>query len=153
MPLQIFNSNLIYPILYLPEGVHIWHNSWQLFVNYNKGLRSDHRFDLRVEVQGQIYLKSICLMARNINSSFMFWLMVFIFGTIVACGVYITTKVYGHLYDFGDKGQGQMYLNLPSALKTNSTFINPPTRSGEGIIGMPSSIHPFIHTSCISWTL
>ena len=71
--------------------------------------------------------------------------MVFIFGTIVACGVYITTKVYGHLYDFGDKGQGQMYLNLPSALKTNSTFINPPTRRRDYRNAFVySSVYPYI---------
>ena len=72
VPLQIVNKKYKYTILYLREGVHIWHNTWLLCVNYNIGLRSDHRFDLGVEVQGQIYLKAICLMARNTNSSFMY---------------------------------------------------------------------------------
>ena len=56
MPHQIVDINYIYTILYLPEGVHIWHNNWLVCVSYNTGLRSDHRFDLEVEVQGQIYL-------------------------------------------------------------------------------------------------
>ena len=56
VPLQIVNRSYIYTILYLLEGVHIWHNNWLLCVNYNIGLSSDHRFDLRVEVQGQINL-------------------------------------------------------------------------------------------------
>ena len=72
VPLKIVNRNYIYTILYLPEGVHIWHNNCPLCVNCNIGLKSDHRFDLGDEVQGQIYLKYICLMARNTNSSFMF---------------------------------------------------------------------------------
>ena len=74
VPPQIVNINNIYTILYLPEGVHIWYNNWLLCVTYNIGLRSDHRFDLGLEVQGQIYLQSICLMAYT-NSSFMFWLL------------------------------------------------------------------------------
>ena len=58
VPLQIVNRNYFYTIvyMYLPKGVHIWHNNWLLCVNYNKGLRSDFRCDLRVEVQSQIYM-------------------------------------------------------------------------------------------------
>ena len=56
VPLQIVNRNYIYTILYLPEGIHIWHNNWLLCVNYNIDLSSDHRFDLGVEVRGQINL-------------------------------------------------------------------------------------------------
>ena len=59
MPLQIVNRNYIYTILYMPEGVHIWHNNWLLSVDYNKCLRSDHRCDLGIEDQSQIYLDSI----------------------------------------------------------------------------------------------
>ena len=46
----------------MPEGVHIWPNNWLLCVYCNIGLRSDHQFDLGLEVQGQICLKYICLM-------------------------------------------------------------------------------------------
>ena len=56
----------------MPEGVRIWHINWPLSENFNKGLRSDHRCDLGIKDQSQIYLESICLMARNTNSSFMF---------------------------------------------------------------------------------
>ena len=70
--LQIVNRNYIYTILYMPEGVHIWHSNWLLSVDYNEGLRSDHRCDLGIEGQSQIFLESICLMARNTKSSFMF---------------------------------------------------------------------------------
>ena len=70
--LQIVNRNYIYTLLYLPEGAYIWHNNLLLFVNCNIGLRSDQQFDLGGEVQGQIYLKYICLMDRNTNSSFRF---------------------------------------------------------------------------------
>ena len=59
VPLQIVNRNYIYAILYMPEGVHIWHSNWLLSVDYNKGLRSDHRQDLEIEDQSQIYLESI----------------------------------------------------------------------------------------------
>ena len=72
MSLQIVNRNYIYTILYMPEGVHSWHSNWLLSVDYDKGLRSDHRCDLGIEDQSQIYLGSILLMARNTNSSFMF---------------------------------------------------------------------------------
>ena len=80
-------KDYFYTVLYMPEGVHIWHSYWLLSVDYNKGLRSDHRCDLGIEDQSQKYLESIWLMARNTNSSFMFWLRVFIFCTMVACGV------------------------------------------------------------------
>ena len=43
----------------MPEGVNIWHSNWLLCVDYNKGLRSDHRCDLGIEDQSQIYLESI----------------------------------------------------------------------------------------------
>ena len=56
----------------MPEGVHIWHSNWQLSEDYNKSLRSDHRCDLGIEDQSQMYLESIRFMARNTNSSFMF---------------------------------------------------------------------------------
>ena len=72
IPLQIVNRNYIYTILYLPEDVHTWRNNQSLCVYYNKGIRSDHRCDLGIEGQTQIYLKPICLLARNTNSSFMF---------------------------------------------------------------------------------
>ena len=47
-------------------------NNWLLCVDYNIGLRSDQHCDPGIEGQSQIYLKSICLMAPNTNSSFMF---------------------------------------------------------------------------------
>ena len=72
VPLKIANRNYIYTILYMPEGVHIWHCNWLLSVDYNEGLRSDHRCDLGIEGQSQIYLENICRMPRNTNSSFMF---------------------------------------------------------------------------------
>ena len=72
MPLQIVNRNYIYTILYMHEGVHIYHSNWLLIVDYNEALRSDHQCDLGIEGQSQKYLESICLMARNTNSSFMF---------------------------------------------------------------------------------
>ena len=53
------------------EGVHIWHSKWLLSVHYNKCLISDHRCDLGIEDLSQIYLESLCLMARNTNSSFL----------------------------------------------------------------------------------
>ena len=59
MPLQIVNRNYIYTILYMPEGVHIWHSNWLLSVDYNKVLRSDHRCDLGIEDLSPIYLESI----------------------------------------------------------------------------------------------
>ena len=59
VPLHIVNRNYIYTILYKPEGVHIWHSNWLLSVDYNKGLRIDHRCDLGIENQSQIYLESI----------------------------------------------------------------------------------------------
>ena len=59
VPLQIVDRNYIYTILYMSEGVHIWHSNWLLSVYYNKGLRSDHRCDLEIEDQSQIYLESI----------------------------------------------------------------------------------------------
>ena len=65
MPRQIVNRNYIYTKLYLPEGIHIWHNNWLLCVDYNKGLRPKHRCDLGVKGQSQIYLKSICLIYCN----------------------------------------------------------------------------------------
>ena len=71
VPLQIVNRNYIYTILYMPK-VFTYNSNWLLSVDYNKGLRSDHRCDLGIEGQSQIYLESICLMARNTNSSFMF---------------------------------------------------------------------------------
>ena len=43
----------------MPEGVHIWHSNWLFIVDYNKGLRSDHRCDLVIEDQSQIDLESI----------------------------------------------------------------------------------------------
>ena len=43
VPLQIVKRNYIYTILYMPEGIHIWHSNWLLSVDYNKGLSSDHR--------------------------------------------------------------------------------------------------------------
>ena len=70
--LQIVNRNYIYTILYMPKVVHIWHSNWLLSEDYNEVLRSDHRCDLGIESQSQIYLvESICLMTRNTNSSFM----------------------------------------------------------------------------------
>ena len=59
VPLQNVNRNYIYTILYMPEGVHIWHSNWLLSVDYNKGLRSDHRCYVGIEDQDQIYLESI----------------------------------------------------------------------------------------------
>ena len=59
MSLQIVNINYIYTILYMPEGVHIWYSDWLLIVGFNKGLRSDHRCDLGIEDQSQIYLEAI----------------------------------------------------------------------------------------------
>ena len=59
VPLQIVNRNYIYTILYMPEAVHIWHSNWLFIVDYNKGLRSDHRCDLGIEDQSQIYLEFI----------------------------------------------------------------------------------------------
>ena len=59
VPRQIVNRNYIYTILHMPEGVHIWHSNWLFIVDYNKGLRSDHRCDLVIEDQSQIYLESI----------------------------------------------------------------------------------------------
>ena len=64
VPLQSVNRNHFYTILYWPEVVHIWHNNWLLCVNSNICLRSDHRWYLWVLVQGNLYLKSICLMTR-----------------------------------------------------------------------------------------
>ena len=72
VPLQIVNRNYIYTILYMPEGFHIKHSNWLLSVDYNKGLKSDHRCDLGIEDQSQMYLESVCLMARNTISSLMF---------------------------------------------------------------------------------
>ena len=57
--LQIVNRNYIYTIVYMPEGVYIWHSNWLLSVDYNKGLRFDRRCDLGIEDQSQIYLESI----------------------------------------------------------------------------------------------
>ena len=57
--LQIVNRNYIYTILYMPEGVHIWHSNWLFIEEYNKGLRSDYRCDFGIEDQSQIYLESI----------------------------------------------------------------------------------------------
>ena len=51
VPFQIVNRNYIYTIVYMPEGVHIWHSNWLLSV--------DHRCDLGIEAQSQIYLQSI----------------------------------------------------------------------------------------------
>ena len=59
VPLQIVNRNYIDTIVYMPEGVHICHSNWLLSVDYNKGLRSDHRCDLGIEDQSQVYLESI----------------------------------------------------------------------------------------------
>ena len=59
VPLQIVNRNYIYTLLYMPEGVHIWHSNWLLSVDYNKGLRSDHRCGFGIEDQSPIYLESI----------------------------------------------------------------------------------------------
>ena len=59
VPLQIVNRTYIYTILYMPEGVHICHSNWLFIVDYKKGLRSDHRCDLGIEDQSQIYLESI----------------------------------------------------------------------------------------------
>ena len=42
VPLQINNINYIYTIMYMPVGVHSWHNYWLLCVNYNTSLRFDH---------------------------------------------------------------------------------------------------------------
>ena len=58
MSLQIVNRNYIYTILYMPEGVHIWHSNLLLSIDYNIGLRSDHRCDLGIEDQSQIYLEA-----------------------------------------------------------------------------------------------
>ena len=57
--LQIVNRNYIYTLLHMLEGVHIWHSNWLLSIDYNKGLRSDHRCDLGINDQSQIYLESI----------------------------------------------------------------------------------------------
>ena len=59
VPLHIVNRNYINKIFYMPEGVHIWHSNWLLSVDYNNGLRSDHRCDLGIEDKSQIYLESI----------------------------------------------------------------------------------------------
>ena len=59
VPFLIVNRNYIYTILYMPEGVYIWHSNWLFIVDYNKGLRSDHRCDLGIEDQSLLYLESI----------------------------------------------------------------------------------------------
>ena len=59
VPLQIVNKKYIYTVLYMPEGVHIWHSNWLLCVDYYKGFSSDHRCDLGIEDQSQIYLETI----------------------------------------------------------------------------------------------
>ena len=49
-------------------------------------------------------------MAPNNNSLFMFRLMVFIFGTMIAYSMLITTKVLELGYDLEVKDEGQIYL-------------------------------------------
>ena len=62
----------------------------------------------------------ICLMARNTNSSFIFWPRVFIFGTIIAYGVKITIGFSDHQCDLGVKGQGHIRLKSVKKLSYGS---------------------------------
>ena len=50
------------------------------------------------------------LTARNDNSSFIFQCRVFIFITMITCGVKIKSKVSEHGYDIGVKSQGHLYF-------------------------------------------
>ena len=57
------------------------------------------KLTLGIKGQGQIYNK----LSNGLNSSYMFWWRMFIFGTIIVYDVYITTNVLDPLYDIGYK--------------------------------------------------
>ena len=123
--LEIVNRNSIYTILYLTEGVHIWNNNWLLRVTYNIRLRSDHRFDLRAEVHGQIYLKSIYLMARNTNSSFMFDQGC---SYLAQWSLLVSRKQQKFkITNMTLESRSNVFKMCLTALKANSTIINPST--------------------------
>ena len=70
---------------------------------------SDHRYDLGVKGQCQIYLKSV-LNVYNANSSFISRSREFILNTLITYGVEMTTKVSDRCYDLGSKSQCQIYF-------------------------------------------
>ena len=79
----------------------------------------DHCYDLRVKGQGHICLK--CELHKANSFFFLLFLRrVFIFCTMVACGVWITGKISDYQHDIGVKGQGQIYFKFAN---TNSSFI------------------------------
>ena len=51
-----------------------------------------------------------CLTAHSDNSSFIFQCRVFIFITMITCGMKIRRTVSEHLYDIGVKSQGHIYF-------------------------------------------
>ena len=84
--------------------VHIWHNGclWCVIRTYV----SDHRHELGYKSQGQLYVNSV----RIWRTPFSFFLqMVFIFSTLIACGVQITMKFTDHCYALDVNGQVQTY--------------------------------------------
>ena len=65
-----------------------------------------------------------CLTAPNDNSSFIFQCWVFIFITMITCGVKIRRKVSEHRYDIGVKSQGHLYFKPVYGLQNLAFFIN-----------------------------
>ena len=143
--LQIVDRNYIYLILYLPEGVHIWQNNWLLCVDYNKGLRFYHGCDLGVKVKYTYNLSVRELLFHVLTKGVHIWhngcLWCVDYNTSLRSPTWLCSQ------------RSNIFKISLTALKANSTFINPSTRNGDGIIGMSSSIQSFIHNYCISWTL
>ena len=77
----------LYSFQFSIEDVHIWHSNWLSYVDYNG--YSDHQYNIRVKGQGQ--LLSLKLVLHKLI--FHFLMEVFIFRTMIACGVLITMMV------------------------------------------------------------
>ena len=46
----------------------------------------------------------------------------YLFDTMLACGMYISTKILDHRYNLGVKGQGHIYLKINLQLETRTSF-------------------------------
>ena len=73
--------------LLTPTPLAIWGCSYIITIAYGVKITtkaSDHHYDLGVKGQVQLYV--FCLKDRNTKSPDIFWLRVFIFGTLITCG-------------------------------------------------------------------